>query len=102
VPRGNSAKFFVDADGLGCNHSGLKNGTGSEHLDANPVKNMRCEVPVPLFQLTDKGWETFLQTGDKHLRPLYNGRMYGRKAGREIPVPAIFRPIASRIAGIFR
>jgi stage II sporulation protein D len=28
----------------------LKNGTGSEHLDANPVKNMRFEVPVQLFQ----------------------------------------------------
>jgi hypothetical protein len=28
----------------------LKNGTGSEHLSANPVKNTHCEVPVPLFQ----------------------------------------------------
>jgi small ligand-binding sensory domain FIST len=32
-----------------------KNGTGSEHLSAKPVKNTHCEVPVPLFQHTSAG-----------------------------------------------
>jgi hypothetical protein len=39
----------------------LKNGTGSEPLDANPLKNTPCEVPVPLFQHTAKPYKIVLE-----------------------------------------